>query len=262
MILRREPLSFYVEKLRRGEPFTVLTYGDGEFTVMSGARNGTYYTNYREYVTGRLAGELVRSLDAPGDDLLRGSDPFLLQPETYGGRDVASVRDVAAKAARVLGDRVLTWYDGTVWDAAVREGKLGPLLGALRGREVYLIAHPAVYHAVKRYDLFPLWWFHAVPPEDAAGSWEVLADAIPEEVDWKNGSGATGMRSCFLVCCGLSAIPLCLRIRERNPSAAVLDLGSTFDLFAGLGGERGWRSELYADGTTWQDVLRRNLEGV
>jgi hypothetical protein len=61
---------------------------------------------------------------------------------------------------------------------------------------------------------------------------------------------------------GLGAIPLALRIRKRCPNATVLDLGSTFDVFVGLGAERGWRRELYEDRAKWDDCIRKNLEEV
>ena len=65
-----------------------------------------------------------------------------------------------------------------------------------------------------------------------------------------------------VVCMGIGAIPLIMRLRKHYRDGTYLDLGSTFDVFARLGAERGWRKELYADEAKWKAVVDKNLEGV
>lgn len=244
------PLSWYVSKLEKGEPFSSLVYGDGEFRVMSGKLTGHLYTAYRERVTAQLVSELNASLDDPDPTIIRGSDPCVLDWRTYQGRDVDVVREASECAQAALGGRQLEWVDGCVWDVAVREGQLGPLIRALRGRKLAQVSN---------YKLFVEWkglqphFTVATAGHDAASGLDWLERALVEHA---------GDCDCFVVCMGLGAIPLIMRLRKQMPQATFLDLGSTFDVFAGLGAERGWRRELYADPAKLKACIDANLAGL
>ena len=83
----RTPLSWYVSKIERGEPFTSLLYGDGELNVAAGLMTGAHYTEYAELVTPRLAEELRAALALNAPDVVYGTDPHLIHYETYQGGD-------------------------------------------------------------------------------------------------------------------------------------------------------------------------------
>lgn len=247
---RRLPLSWYVDKLERRESFTSLLYGDGEFVAMSGAVTGQRYTNYRELVTPQLVQELRDSLLDPDPSIVRGTDLFLAYPETYGGRDVEAVTAVNRRMRQVMTDEQIgRMVDGTVWDVAVREGQLGPLIKVLRDRCITLVGN---YKLFVEFKALKPWMTVAAEERNAAGHLDWLEQTL----------AATEGCDCFVVCMGLGAIPLIMRLRRRFPQATFLDLGSTFDVFVGLGAERGWRRELYSDKAAWQACVNKNLEGV
>lgn len=270
MTVTRHELDWYVARLERGEPTVSLLYGDGEFTAASRDRVGCRLQN-DEVATESLCSELRRSLlpRHDGPDLVRASDPFVLDWTTYGGRDVAFVRDVSERAQGVLRevrpaggfihkvvggarepDPGIDWADGRVWDEAVRDGRLGPLVRWLRANEVLVVGCEVLSGPS------PVWGprthFVSVPPSDAAARLDETWDAVRKR----------GRFAAWVLCCGLSAVPLAMRLRKGFPGATVLDLGSTFDVFYGLGAERGWRQELYADPRALAECVRKNLEGA
>lgn len=237
--LRNLPLSWYTEKLLRGEPFSSLVYGDGEFLAMAGLSCG-------EQVPRQVRDELIASLDCDDPRIMRGTDPMLLDPDSYDGQDKEAVYRMAAAADAAIGDRTLDWVDGTVWDTSVREGSLGPFLKALRNRPLTLVGHPKL----REMDFLPVERFVAVPPNAAAAALDATTEA------------SLGRSAVYLVCCGISAAPLIVRLMERLPTSTFLDLGSTFDVFVGLGEGRGWRRELYANKHKLAECIHSNLRGL
>ncbi len=244
-----QPLSWYVEKIERCEPFTSLLYGDGEFLVASGRRTGATMQN-GEVVTARLADEMKESLlmtqDDPGTPIYRATDPFIADPSTYGGRDIDSVKQMH-ESMMAVGVHILKWYDGTVWEKASMAGELGPLLKVLKKRDTTLVAN----HLVMASFPIPFNTGVTIPEKNACAA----IDSIETQcsVPWST--------EIVIVCAGLMTIPLIARMRAKNPFATYLDLGSTFDVFAMIG-SRGWQQELYADGVRYREVLEKHRAGM
>lgn len=248
MPVRRLPLSYYVDLLERRVPFTYLSYGDGEFHAMD-VRSGTRtMTNYEEVVTPEIAAEMRASLDAPGDDVIRGTDEFIVEPETYRGNDKSVIFEANRVAMKSIEGRKISWVDGTVWDEAVKNGLLGPLLKAINGRAT-LVGCSAL--GIKMKNLLELNDIVVLPSRNALSTLDT-AERLSRV--WES--------NVYLLCIGLSAIPLALRIRGKIPGATVIDLGSALDVFAGLGAERGWRKEFYSDPKRLKALIAKNLQGV
>jgi hypothetical protein len=247
------PLQPYIDKLERREPFTLLTYGDGEFLVAMGRRTGQRFTHYQEVVTPQLEQELRDSLDVDDPSIIRGTDLNLINWQDYGGGDAANIAEIGKGIDKLLEGRNIKWADGVVWDTAARDGELGPFLRAMKSRNVTsivsLFGHPA---------LFPFWktmgWaaFTPVEPKNASSTLDNLEEIAVE----------SARADVYVLCMGLGAIPFIMRLRKRFPQATFLDLGSTFDVFVGLGAERGWRAGLYADKVKWQALVAKHLEGL
>lgn len=242
MILYKHPVSWYVDKLERKEPFTSLLWGDGEFQVATRRKTGKYMQN-GELVTTQLEDE-VRSALVEAPNVYHGTDPSIAQPWTYGGRDISSVEEMH-RCMLAVAVHVKEWYDGTVWDTAAQQGELGPLIKVLSGRETMLVANKAMQTAIP----FRTLGGAVVPDRDAASSLDRIAAGMTV------AEGAV-----VVVCCGVSAIPLILRLRRQQPRATYLDLGSTFDVFAKIGAERGWRSELYSDQDKYNALITKHMQ--
>src|SRR5438874_2209970 len=100
MAVARYPLSWYVEKLEQNKPFTYLSYGDGEWLVALRERTGRTMQN-GEVVTKQLEDEMLESL-CPNSSVIRGTDPFLIDYETYQGGDKESIHAIGKKINNLL----------------------------------------------------------------------------------------------------------------------------------------------------------------
>lgn len=247
---RREPLSFYTSRILAGEPFTSLLYGDGEFLVATRSRTNDTMA-YGEVATTRMVNEMLASFTPQDPDIVRATDINLIEYEKYQGNDWKSVHEIGIRIRAFLtafSARHWTWYDGVVWEDAAQRGELSPFLRAIRTRDVVVVGN----RLLRRCTFLAPKLFVPIPDRNAYSVIDdlesrLVADARPSAV--------------YLVCAGLTTIPLIMRLRDQIPGATFLDLGSTFDLFVGLP-TRGWRVELYKNRKAYEDVVRRNLEGV
>lgn len=253
--VQREPVDFYVGRLLRNEPFSLLMYGDGEFIVAMGERVGQRLA-YGEVVTPRMSAEMVRSLDAQDRELdgrdyppiYRATDLNLIDYESYQGRDWQSIHAYGKRIREFLKRwDPMTFYDGTVWDTASSKGELTGFLKAIHGKDLVLVGN-------NKLETIPC--IHArhvrVPPTDAYAS----IDQTEEEL------ANMGIREVYIFCMGLGAIPLIIRMRKRFPTSTFMDLGSVLDVLVGMGSERGWRNEMYHNQKEWARVLGLHIEGV
>ena len=256
--VHNHPLSWYAEKLRSGEPFAYLSYGDGEWLVVTGMRSGATM-QAGEVVTPALEDALRAALDDPDPRLVRGTDPNLIRWRDYKGGDAAGYRELGVKLDALLaGYPEMEFTDGVVFERACWEGTLGPLLGALGDREVYLIGNEELHRGLERAGAVHPWWSCWVPVEGAA---DYCLNTLRNNLPVCDLVGVTGRRPCFVFCCGLAGSVLAREALLLNPGCAALDLGSSLDIFARIGEQRGWRAELYQDEAKYRDLVRRNLEG-
>lgn len=260
MTFDKLPLEFYADKIARREAFTLQLWGDGEFMVASGRAEGRIMQSgevARPWLCAVLR-EALKGGDRP--DVLRGTDEHLLFPARYGGNDVEDVNQHAINVQKsfdvIKSNPPTRWVDGTIFDAAVREGRLGPLIAALRTRTVVVVGHPSLEGGVP---FLKAARFVSIPGADASGSFLELHERLIEV-----GRELTNLSPAYVLCMGLGAIPLAesLRAKTKFKGATFLDLGSTFDVFAGLGGDRGWRREAYADAALCDRIRRSNVEGI
>jgi hypothetical protein len=241
-------LQDYVDKLYRKEPFCSLLYGDGEFLAACPDNIGKELA-FGEVVTERLCQELQDSLLVQDPSVIRGTDLNLRYPDRYQGRDIESVRGINSRMMQVLAKvpYPIDFVDGTIWDEAVRDGKLGPFLKALESEEMVVIGNEKLKHLP--------FWKHQItiftPPTNACkqlDDLEILAKSMSSKI--------------YIGCMGLGAIPLAMRLRKAMPDITFIDLGSVLDVFVGLGEQRGWRKEMYADPVKHAACIDANLEGV
>lgn len=68
-------------------------------------------------------------------------------------------------------------------------------------------------------------------------------------------------RLVWCVSAGVSAAVLIDRLWDVLPHATLIDCGSIWDAFFGVGGQRQWRAELYADPEAWEAWKRKCLTG-
>lgn len=119
----KEPIQFYVDKMKKGEHFSMARFGDGELYCMWGARGQN--SNKCRY-----SPELRESLLA---SMRHKNDPTFI----YGLQRVLP-RDEKAIVSQYPD---VNWHDSEIWSEAVADGKLFPLIEQLRKMEVCIITN-------------------------------------------------------------------------------------------------------------------------
>lgn len=202
------PLSFFVDKLQHKEPFAFVRAGDGEFQAVLGYDghncDGTNYTP-------ELAAALRRTLEQPRD-YLYAIGPKITQRKNRLSRAALDYLDRRAKVTR--------WHDSEVFLTASLAGQLRPFIDALRERRVALVgaAHlRALPLAVAEFVEVPL-----------VGAFEARAEIRAAVTDTLTRANVV------LFCSGmLSKILIWELFPLVKTTHALIDIGSTFDQYAG-----------------------------
>lgn len=241
----RHPLSYYVEKLEREEPFSLMMYGDGELAVAMGKVTRRRLSYYQEYVSGEMVDELAAPLKEKVEGAYLATDENILNDKYH---DSGKLWPELVSFVGEERSKQLDLVDGTIWDHESRLGGLGPFLKELHNHVVVVVGNPALRKAGFLHPQL----FVEIPPTNAYGSLTSIELSVAR----------FGRPAVYLFCMGLGAIPLIMRMRRRQPEATYLDLGSVLDVFVGLGRERGWRGELYSKSDELAALRAKHLEGV
>lgn len=228
------PLDWYADKIVRGEPFSMGLFGDGEALAMFQEMPGRETAEGEVFCTeiGLEIRDFFRKM-ALFPQLLVGSAPYVAT--TWGKR-----------LEKELGGQAIEWLNGEIFDYDVRDGKLGPLIKAIQGRPLCLVGN----NRLRGLGFFRSERFVEIPMHKA---YEDI-DRIEREC------AAYGKPAVYVFCAGLTAMPLIARLIPQLPAESwLIDMGSVFDVFVGLGAQRGWRAELYADKARLDACINANL---
>jgi hypothetical protein len=196
--MRIEPLSFYVDKLKNKDYFSLIRFGDGELYCLWGAKgansNGCNYTP-----------ELRMGLE---DSLKHTESNFL-----YGMQHVLPQDKKRAEELYKV-----DWLDSEIFGEALAEGKLFPLIEQLRKMNTVVMGNASIKEAVKVIDCKH---FIEVPPANALLEWDRVRDECVALAP-----------ACFLFSCGMAANVFISELHGLKDSF-LLDLGHIWDAFAG-----------------------------
>ena len=222
-------LKFYVDKLRKGEPFSFVRYGNGEWDCILDLFYRTRSGSQRFMPDLRAA--LSKSLTVARE----GAYYTALQSASYLTR-----LGLLPKAEVWLGQNGINrdWHDGEVFTKASRTGALYPLVEALRAQRVVVVGPK---------------WLMKLPfssvfiPVKAHDCWEQV-DAIEAQL--------RGMQNAVV---SFSAGPATKVLIHRlqpviGKSCWLIDFGSLWDPYCGV------RSRTYHKRMT-PELLRKNLRG-
>ena len=142
-----------------------------------------------------------------------------------------------------------------VTDDLAREGEMYPFLRHLQDMQTCLIGNEALEPVV------PLLKYHGFVGIESPNL-HLRAGGIERAVERAFTWGKTrGPNQFYLVCAGVSAAVIIDRLTDKLPSAWFWDAGSTLDAFVGIGGQREWRRQLYADPVKWERWRKDNKDG-
>lgn len=199
--MREEPLEFYVDKLKKGEHFSLIRFGDGEFYCLWGL-GGTQNSNGCRY-TPELRQDLADTFRHAGDP----SFLFGMQHVLPGDR----------KRAEEL--YPVEWYDSEIFGDSLVAGKLFPLIEQLRKMKTVVIGNGSIREAVHR--VFGNDHFIIVPPANA----HEHKDRVLRECE-------ALAPATFLFSCGMAANAFIADLHGIENSY-FLDMGHIWDAFAG-----------------------------
>jgi len=223
-------LQFYVDQLTAAQPFTLVRYGDGEWSSIVGDRPTCI--GQRLDLPGLPAAMMDSIRNCPRDDHYY----MACHPDQARGNIEAWLKEHQPAW--------LKWYDNRTLYKASMHGALYPFVAALRTLPVPLVViGPA--HLRKLGDILPVAAFIEIPGVNAWPTVERILDAAQPY------AGA-----CFSISAGPTSSPLVYRMWRRGlRDGWLLDVGSLWDVFCGK------RSRTYH--TRIDDAkLRRNLTGV
>jgi hypothetical protein len=232
VIVQPTPLSVYVDLLNANAPFSFSRYGDGEWAAIL-SRKGRNCDGHEYFPQ---LGERLRNA------LLRP------KPYRYGMQNNALRRSGIAICRFLRRHRIkLDWHNSDVFHYANRDGRLFPLIRALRQKPVVMIG-PAY---LKKLDtiLFPFASFVEVPQKNCFLEADSIAAALRKY----------GHRHAGVVYAFSASMTTNVLIDELYPllgsSNWMIDFGSIWDIYAGV------RSRSVYAKIDWDSTITRNLHG-
>ena len=235
------PIEWYIEKINRCEPFSICTMGDGEFVAAFSKNIGGENAEATKYTQ-----ELC--------DALR--ETFKYQLSNFYFAAPAGLKNAALSGmGEVRIDRFqqelgidIEFHEMSVWDEAMKVGNFGGLIKAIRNKPTTIISNQSLrlLKPVLDYDNF------------IETGYPNCFDDIPriiEEVKKTN-------RGVYLVAMGLAAPVLCQKLHAIMKDSWFIDIGSVWDTFVGIGAQRGFRAELYADHNKYAAWWRSVIESM
>ena len=233
MIIYNYPLSWYVDKLKRNDYFSLGRYGDGAWIAMRGRSHGT--VNAEGSVFTHAMGKALRSL-------LKYKAPnyYFSTPAVMNHRELHDLGKFASKVSS------REFLDCDIpWDRECRLGGLVPFIKQIQKMKVCIISNPKL----RELKFLGYEQFIEIKPRDCFDQ----IDYIMEQVEQIGGGYV------YLISAGQPSPIIAQRIHARFPDVFALDVGSIWDAFLGIGGQRGWRSELYKDPAkyqAWKDLYK------
>lgn len=229
MKIHEESISFYLDKMRRGEHFALAGFSDAEWHCVMGTREGER-TGLGQVISAKHGQRLFEVLRR------RQHDPSFLfavpkclyrmpwfsegQLDWFLGR-----HDIKIEA----------YERDMVTDDLAAAGDLYPLIADLRNRTVTVVGNRRLRSALP-FACF----FVGIQSPNLYLNPEALDRAVCE-------ASSFDRTEVFLVSAGVSAAVIIDQLYDQFPKSVFLDTGSIWDAFAGIGEQREWRARLYAD---------------
>jgi len=225
----------YVELLDKRTRFVQANYGDGEWACILGHPGQN--CNGEHYIQPLQMALIDTLVNPPPGHIWYGSNP--------GKKLGPSVEEWITN--RCLNQRV--WVYKEVLSGANANGKLGPLIQAVRRRRTVLVGPKHL----RNEDVHKIWNIKAqvsVPTSDAFLAIERTVEQTLEMV-WKEKP------DLILVCSGMAANPLMFRVARLCAVPTMIDMGATLDPYAGI-----WSRNAYRKDEFQKKIFQKNLVGL
>lgn len=149
---------------------------------------------------------------------------------------------------RYIGDRTIYERD-MVLDTLAEKGGLKPLIQQLQKMDVYIVGpknHRGLFFLNYKH-------FFEISSHDNFHMIDGGIDTVVSDILYFSKPGV------YLFSCGMSDAVMISKLHGKIPGAFLIDCGSIWDAFLGIGGQREWRAQLYQDPKKWIAWLQQNL---
>jgi len=240
MVIHNKPISFYTDKLRNNEHFSLGCYGDGEWLGILKERVG-FTTTIGTTFTPDLCDALAESLHYKSDNFLFSSSEVLKNAKWTG---IGEARiDGYLKAH----DLNIEFYEKDEWDRAMKTGELEEFIEQIRKMNVVIVGNKYL----RGLNFFNYNHFVEIGYPNCYTDGTFFS-ACEEAIVY-------GKPAIYLISCGLSSALLVQKLHGKIPDSWFIDCGSIWDIYCGIGAQRGWRGELYSDKEKLKEFLRKTL---
>ena len=239
-------IDHYIKKLQKGEYFSFSGWSDAEWLAMIGSRIGGSTAAgqiWTKEIGDQLKEALKEAIKQP--DIYPAVPKVLLSPDSGVGQGDMS------EILRKMGFYNAVFYerDMVTDNLAAKEGGLREFIKQLRQMDVYFVGNVCLkgLHFLKYKQFFEtetLYNFHQVPFG--------IENMVNKILDF-------GKPGVYLTAVGMSDAVMISKLHGKIPKSFFIDVGSIFDAFVGIGGQREWRANLYADTSKWLSWVNSQL---
>lgn len=247
--LHHKKIDFYLDHIKEDNTFSMAGFSDAEFYCMMGIREGEE-TGLGQTLNEEHGKRLIdvlqrRQLD---DDFLVAIPQCLWNLPHFADGQIDEFFHSRGIILRNAYER------DQVTDNLARDAELFPLISLLRHRRCCIIG-PTPLRKLRTYI-----GNHPIVEIDSPNL-HMTEHGIETAIKAAKAYGHNSRdRTIYLVSAGVSAAVIIDQLHEV-PGAWAIDCGSIWDAFVGIGAQRDWRRELYADPEKLEQWKRKNNNG-
>ncbi len=247
MRIRNESIGHFIQLIRSDQYFSLAGFSDAEWYCILGQRVGEK-TGLGQIITMEHG---VRLLDVIRRRQRQKRFMFAIPKCLY---EVSGLCD--GQMDWMLGReniQIEAYERDALTDDLARKAELAPfirLMAQLPPRKAVVMIGPA---ELRNCGYF-LHYHHFV--EISTPNLHLEPGGIERAVKSALGFGKPG---AYLVSAGVSAAIIIDQLHDRLCDSWIMDCGSIWDAFVGIGGQRQWRAELYADPEKMEAWRKKNL---
>lgn len=235
MTIHEKPIQWYVDRMKNGDPFSFAGYSDAEWFCMFGLREGCK-TGFGQTIS-KAHGLKLHDVMVRRQSDLR----FLFAiPKILWTLPVFD-RNFIGKYLKHHGIKIEGYERDMVLDDLAEKAGLYPLIKQLRKMPVTMIGNGNL----RRTDVYKAVGYRRFVEITSPDHHTVTLrgkPAIDDTVDRVMEDPRIGV---YCVSAGVSAAVIIDKLHDQIPHSWFIDCGSIWDAFAGIGGQRQWRADLY-----------------
>jgi hypothetical protein len=234
MNIKNYELSWYIDKIKNNEHFSLGMYGDGEVQCIL----NSFGDRFKENCEGTL---YTKELSKAMAESLKFKAPNFYFSASEDLRSLGYDKKL---------DQItdIEFVEKDMWHKAMCAGGLYPLIEEFRKHNVCIIGNENLKKLTfLNYDKFIDIGY--------PNCFEKLEQTKKEILDY-------GKEGIYVFACGIPATLFVQSVHDQIPNSWFLDLGSIWDGFCGIGGQRPTRRELYKHPETWLEWVDKNLKDI